>query len=277
MSHVDYQWIAKDGLQIYGQSWEPENTPKAVICIVTGLGEHSGRYAYVAETFNNGGYAVIASDLRGHGKSAGKRGHAPNYQTFMDDLELLLEEGTKRYPKLPCFLWGHSLGGLFVLSYGLQRKPKLSGVVVTAPALRSPILAQKLKVQVAKIAGKLFPEMSMPTGLVANHISRDPEVVARYIQDPLVHSVSTLAMAKYTIEAIPWVFEHADEWTLPILIMQGDTDQITYLEGSKELVSKIQSEFTLKIWPGLAHEVHNEPEKDQVLAYALSWLDSHLS
>lgn len=278
MSHIEYEWKAADGLKIYAQAWEPETAPKAVVCLVHGLGEHGGRYTYVAETLNQGGYAVLASDLRGHGKTEGKRGHAPSFDAFMDDMAILLKNAAQCYSGSPCFLWGHSLGGVLVANYALRRKPQLEGVVITSAGfLRTSISNQKTKIQFAKIAGKIIPEMSMPTGLDANKISRDPEVVERYVNDPLVHGVATLAMAKYTIDAIPWACAHASEWTLPVLIMHGDGDAIAFVSGSEEFANLIKQDCTLKIWPGLWHETHNEPEKEQVLAYALGWLDSQIS
>jgi len=278
MSHIEYEWKAADGLKIYAQAWEPETAPKAVVCLVHGLGEHGGRYTYVAETLNQGGYAVLASDLRGHGKTEGKRGHAPSFDAFMDDMAILLKNAAQCYSGSPCFLWGHSLGGVLVANYVLRRKPQLEGVVITSAGfLRTSISNQKTKIQFAKIAGKIIPEMSMPTGLDANKISRDPEVVQRYVNDPLVHGVATLAMAKYTIDAIPWACAHASEWTLPVLIMHGDGDAIAFVSGSEEFANLIKQDCTLKIWPGLWHETHNEPEKEQVLAYALGWLDSQIS
>lgn len=278
MSHIEYEWKAADGLKIYAQAWEPETAPKAVVCLVHGLGEHGGRYTYVAETLNQGGYAVLASDLRGHGKTEGKRGHAPSFDAFMDDMAILLKNAAQCYSGSPCFLWGHSLGGVLVANYVLRRKPQLEGVVITSAGfLRTSISNQKTKIQFAKIAGKIIPEMSMPTGLDAKKISRDPEVVERYVNDPLVHGVATLAMAKYTIDAIPWACAHASEWTLPVLIMHGDGDAIAFVSGSEEFANLIKQDCTLKIWPGLWHETHNEPEKEQVLAYALGWLDSQIS
>jgi alpha-beta hydrolase superfamily lysophospholipase len=195
----------------------------------------------------------------------------------MDDMAILLNEAAQRYVGMPCFLWGHSLGGLLVSNYVLRRTPQLTGVVITSPGLRTAVADQKMKIKMASILGKLLPEMSMPTGLDAKLISRDPAVVERYVKDPLVHGTATLAMAKYTIEAIPYVFEHGPEWTLPVLLMHGNADAIAYVSGSEELAKLIKQDCTLKIWPGLWHETHNEPEKAQVLAYALGWLDSQLS
>ena len=276
MKNNEYTLQSKDNLSLYGQSWQPETEPKAVVCLVHGLGEHSGRYTHVAEYLAKGGYALLAFDLRGHGKSGGRRGHTPSFEAFMQDIDLFLADARGRFPDKPIFLYGHSLGGMLVLNYVLRRKPQLNGVVVTGAGLRSPIAEQKAKITFARIAGSLLPNVSMPTGLDANAVSRDPEVVQRYKDDPLVHGVSTLSMAKSGFEAIPYVFEHAAELTLPLLLMHGTADQLAYASGSQEVAKLVKGDCTLKLWEGLAHEVHNEPEKEQVLAYMTGWLDSHV-
>lgn len=124
--------------------------------------------------------------------------------------------------------------------------------------------------------GALAPGICMPTGLDAEQISRDPEVVRRYKSDPLVHDQASAALAKYTLEMIPWIFEHAPEFNLPLLIMHGTADKIAYSWGSEELASKIGQNCTLKLWDGPYHEPHNEPEKDQVLRFMTAWMESQL-
>ena len=145
MKHFESSWIAKDGLETYFQGWEPEKTPQAVVCLVHGLGEHSGRYVHVADHLTAAGFAVITMDLRGHGKSAGVRGHVNSMDNFLDDIDRLLKEAEDRYPGMPRFLYGHSLGGFLVLFYTLKRQPVLAGVVSTSPGLRSPLEKQTLK------------------------------------------------------------------------------------------------------------------------------------
>ena len=122
MQHIEFTQQTPDGVQFYFQGWQPETPPKAVVCLVHGLGEHSGRYAHVAAALNDAGYALLGFDLRGHGKSGGPRGHTPSYDTLMDDIGRLLAEAAQRYPGQPQFLYGHSLGGNLVLNYALRRK-----------------------------------------------------------------------------------------------------------------------------------------------------------
>ncbi len=276
MNHFEQQWTSKDGLNLYSCGWLPDEAPKAVVCLVHGLGEHSGRYAHVAEYLNQAGYAVLSFDLRGHGQSGGKRGHAPSFEAFMQDIDLLMQEAQTRYPDLPCFIYGHSLGGILVLNYVLRRQPALAGVMATSSGLRTSLEEQKFKIGMSKVLGALAPGMSMPTGLQAGDISRDPAVVQRYQNDPLVHGMATLGMANSLFGAIQWAFAHASEWKLPLLLMHGSEDKIAYLRGSQEFAELTGSYATLKVWEGLAHECHNEPEKEQVLAFMLGWLESRL-
>jgi alpha-beta hydrolase superfamily lysophospholipase len=136
---------------------------------------------------------------------------------------------------------------------------------------------QSLKIGFAKIAGALLPTMSMKTGLEASQISRKAEVVEAYLEDPLVHDRATLAMAKSTIQAIDWTFEHANEFYIPLLLVHGTEDLIAYAKGSEEFAALVSTDCTVKLWKGLYHETHNEPESEQVLSFILDWLNNHLS
>jgi acylglycerol lipase len=277
MKHYESSWMAKDGLETYFQGWEPEKSPQAVVCLVHGLGEHSGRYVHVADHLTAAGFAVITMDLRGHGKSAGARGHAGSSDIFLNDIDRLIEEAEARYPGLPRLLYGHSLGGILVLFYTLKRNPVLAGVVATSPGLRTALEKQKAKVAFSRLLASILPELSMPSGLSAADISRDPEVVRIYQNDPLVHDRASLAFAKSMFDALPWTFQHAPEFKPPLLLMHGTDDKIAFASGSQEFASLVPGDCTLKLWDGLYHETHNEPEKEQVLAFLVDWLQSKLS
>jgi len=275
MQAFEYGWKSDDGITFQGRGWAPDK-PKAVICFVHGIGEHMGRYEHVGTAFTDAGYAVLGFDLRGHGKSGGVRGHAPSFEAFMKDIDRLVEEAKTRYPKLPRLIYGHSLGGILVLNYGLRRKPDVKGIVATAPALRSSIELQKSKVAMAKILGSLLPSVTMDSGLDPNTICRDPEVVKRYVADPLVHGKISFGMGKAVLGATRFALEHAAEFPVPLLIMHGTEDKLGFPSGSQEFASKVKQGCTLKLWEGLSHELHNEPEKAQVFAYAIGWMDARL-
>jgi alpha-beta hydrolase superfamily lysophospholipase len=277
MEAAQFAIQAKDGLKLHANDWSPGQPPKAVVCLVHGLGEHSGRYAHVAQALNRAEYAVLAFDLRGHGQSGGPRGHTPSSEAFIEDIDCLLEEASRRYPGKPQFLYGHSLGGALVLFYTLRRKPHVSGVVSTSPGLHSPLVEQKLKVAFAKALASILPVMTLPTGLDAELLSRDPQVVQAYKNDPLVHDRASLAMASSTIQAIEWTTEHAAEFEPPLLLVHGTEDKLTYPSGSQEFAGRVGARCTLRLWEGLYHETHNEPEKDQVIAEIVQWMDEKLN
>jgi alpha-beta hydrolase superfamily lysophospholipase len=260
---------------MFSRSWETDN-PEAVVCLVHGLGEHSGRYAHVGKAFTDAGFALVAFDLRGHGKSGGQRGHFPSLKAVMDDIHGLIQQASERFPGLPVFLYGHSLGGLLVLNYATYHKNTLTGVIATGAGLRSPVLEQKAKVALSKILGGLLPTMTIPTGLDADSISRDPEVVRMYKADPLVHEVATLSAAREGMAAVDRAFAHAAEFSTPLLIMHGGADRLTYPRGSQEFAALVSGKCTLKLWDGLYHEIHNEPEQGEVIAFMLAWMNSQL-
>jgi alpha-beta hydrolase superfamily lysophospholipase len=275
MTHIEFEKKALDGTDLYFQGWLVDGESTGVICLVHGLGEHSGRYEYWASLLNQAGYIVLTYDLRGHGKSGGKRGHINSFDDYLKDTELLLTDAGVRFPGRRCFLYGHSLGGLICNYYVLRKKPRLAGVVISALSNKTSLQEQKGKILLSKILGSIVPKLTIQTGLIPATISRDPEVVNRYINDPLVHHQVTVGWGKSALEAIPWMEQHANQWTLPALFMHGEKDILGYAEGSREFSSKIKVDCTLKIWPGLYHEVHNEPEKEQVFEYLRTWLDEH--
>ncbi len=272
MNYVDVRWQSADGLQLVGRSWEPAGEPRAVVCLVHGLGEHCGRYQHVAAALTEAGFAVLACDQRGHGRSAGKRGVIPSYDALMDDIGLLLEQASQRYPVKLRFLYGHSLGGNEVINYALRRKPALAGVVATSPGLRTAFKPPAAQLAVGRLMNKVWPSFTMPNGLELAAISRDPAVVEAYQQDPLVHDRLSARLGMELLETGEWAIAHAGEFPVPLLLMHGTADRLTSYEASQEFASKAP-DYTLKLWDGLYHETHNEPEKDVVLGTVISWIN----
>jgi alpha-beta hydrolase superfamily lysophospholipase len=186
---------------------------------------------------------------------------------------------TPRYPQIPHILYGHSLGGLLSLAYAIQYGAGLKGVMVSGPALRSSLQEQKTKVTMVRILGSVLPTLIVQSGLDATTISRDPEIVSTYKNDPLVHYSASLGFGKAGLTAIDLCFAHAKEFPVPLLMIHGKADKITYPSGSAEfadLVRETGCDVTLKLWDDLYHEVHNEPEKAEVFQFMIEWLDRHL-
>lgn len=270
-----FQLKSADGLRLSAQAWIPE-PPRGAVCLIHGLGEHGGRYTHVAEALNRSGLAVIALDLRGHGKSEGKRGHSPNYDLLLSDIGRLVQYTATRFPDIPKFLYGHSLGGNLVLHYALKKKPRLSGIVVTAPLFRLAFDPPHWQQLLLKMLNRMNIRIGMPSRINPADLSRDQAVVDAYTADPLNHATITPVLAVEMIEAGLWNLKQAARLSCPTLLIHGDADRITSCEASREFARQAGDPCTLKIWPGLYHEPHHEPEKEQVLETILAWLNQQL-
>ena len=276
MKHSEMQWQSKDALDLHAQCWEPKGKVKGVICMVHGLGEHSGRYDHWAKKLTGTGYAFLIFDLRGHGKSGGQPGHTPSFDHYAEDVSILLKNAENKFPGKPCFLYGHSLGGTIILYYLTQRQPELAGAIATAAGLHSALAEQKVKVILARLLGSLMPKGSMPSGLEQEALSKDPAVIDAYRNDPLVHDRISFGFGKYALDAVTYIFSNANRINLPLLLMSAKDDRIAYASGSEELAGLVSGDCTLKIWEGLYHELHNDLEQDDVFIYLKDWLDSKL-
>lgn len=266
---------AFDGVELFTRRWTPSGPTKATVCLVHGLGEHSGRYDHVAAHLGDAGYALSSFDLRGNGRTQGKRGDV-RFQPALEDIDALLERERAEAEGRPVFLYGHSFGGLLVLAYVLDRKPSLPGVVVSAPVLHTAVREQPAKLLATRLLGGVLPSVTIPIGLDETMISRDPEVVEAYRTDPLVHGMVSIGSGLDSLRTIERIFRDAGEFPAPLFLLHGDDDQINYLSGSREFASRMGEGCTLRVYEGLFHEPHNEPESKQVLDDVVSWLDERL-
>ncbi len=261
-----------DNLNLFYNDWTIEN-PKAVVALVHGLGEHIMRYDHWAKKFNSEGFAVVGADSRGHGKSEGNRGHIPDYEQFMTDVNSLIEEAKKLYPNKKIILYGHSLGGAQVLNYLVKRQPELSAVVSTSPFITLAEKPNPVVLFLGKITRSIVPGFTQENQVNPNYVSRDPKVVQDYINDPLVHGKLSSALGIDALNAGKFLNEYKGEIKTPTLLIHGSDDKLTNPEGTLSFYNNTTGNRTLKIFPNLAHETHNEPEKDMVFAYILGWLN----
>jgi alpha-beta hydrolase superfamily lysophospholipase len=275
--HQEFTLLTEDQLELYGQYWAPEEPIRAVICLVHGMGEHSGRYAHVAEFFNRNGIAVVAMDHRGHGRSQGKKGHTPSYNHLLNDVGALLKTAENTFPGKPVFLYGHSMGANLVLNYAIRNNPVVKGIISTSAYLKLAFDPPAWKVKLGKLSAGILPGLTQATGLDTKAISRDPEEVKKYENDPLVHDKMSAAFFVNVHFAGPYAIEHAAELKIPTLIMHGTADKLTSAEGTKEFAGKSGPNVELKLWNGLYHEMQNEPEKEEVFKYTLNWINHQLN
>jgi alpha-beta hydrolase superfamily lysophospholipase len=286
MAAIPSSFQTNDKLTLKVRSWEVEK-PRAFICLVHGFGEHSGRYEHVGEFFNEQGISVAAFDLRGHGESEGKRGHAPNFDSYLDDIQLFTHTINDSYKNTPTFLYGHSMGGNLVLSYFLKRYPfpkesgfrtstEFKGLIITGPWIRLAFEPKPFMITLGKMMRSIYPSFTQPSGLIVEHVSKDPVIVKDYINDPLNHSSITASAGMGLTEAASFLNTYEGTLPLPTLIMHGSEDLVTSQPASEEFTKRVKGDVTYKKWAGMYHEVHNEPDKLTVLNYTLDWINKKL-
>jgi acylglycerol lipase len=274
--HEEDRFRDHQGIEIYYQAWIPDK-PKATLTLLHGIGEHSGRYAYLADYMTRRGFEVWACDLRGHGESAGKRGHIDRFDDYLDEIGLLIQMAKNRNPAKKVFLLGHSLGGLIAPEYAVRNASQLTGLILSAPALRDKVEVPPAKAYLARILSTLAPTYSTTTGLDPNMLSRDPEVVRKYVEDPLVHAVATARFFTEFRRAQGEAMTFADKITLPCLVLQGGADGIIDVSATSYFFEKLgSSDKTLKIYDGFYHEVLNEPDKESVMNDIDVWMSARI-
>ena len=261
-----------------GQSWQgwTVDAPVGVVVIVHGLHEHGGRYAAVAARLARAGYASYAVDHPGHGRSPGTRGNIGSMAGTVDGVAALVRLAAQRHPGLPLFVYGHSLGGLIALQY-LTGTPDagIRGAVISAPALDTSA-ASGVQRRVAPLLSRLLPDLGV-LSLDAETISRDPAVVADYKTDPLNYTGKVRARTgsemMLTVAAMP---QRLRSLTMPLFVLHGGADRLVPTAASEMVPAHAGSpDLTRTVYPGLFHEPHNEPEKEQVLDDVVEWLDAH--
>lgn len=267
---------ASDGtaLQYYEQTTE---NARAAVCLVHGMGEHTSRYGHVADFLNTKGFHVLGFDQRGHGRSEGKRGHAPSYDLLLESVSQLVETATARYPGLPLFLYGHSMGGNLVLNYAIHDGRGILAVIASSPYLRLAFDPPKWKTGLASLVKNILPGLQQSTGLDSAMLSHDASVVKAYDADPLVHDQITPSFFLAVHEAGEWALLHAAGLQVPAILFHGDADKITSSFASEEFAHSSQGKAEVKIFPSLYHETHNEPEKEMVLSFVAGWMDKNLT
>jgi len=264
---------SSDGLKLLRRSWTPP-APSRALAIVHGFAEHSERYDRTARDFAERGFAVQAFDRRGHGESEGPRNFTPSFDALLDDIELFIAGAKQATPDLPFVLVGHSMGGLEVAALLALRAPTLDAAVLSGPALGLGPGVSSTKALLSRVAARVAPRMSLDSGLPPDAISRDPAVVAAYTADPRISTRMSFGLGGAMMGAIARVPARASDVRVPVLIVHGEADELCPIDASRRFHAALQpAGCELKSYPGLRHEVFNEPEREQVIADVAAWLD----
>jgi acylglycerol lipase len=273
--HVQGRFAGSAAGQIHWQGWVPAGTVAGVVVIAHGLAEHGGRYAHVGARLAADGYATYVADHTGHGQSDGVKGNINRMSHVVTDLETMIRSAAGRHPDVPLFLYGHSMGGLVALVYATGRPAELRGLILTGSAVDIAVGSPFERIA-ARVLSAVTPNLGM-LKLEAAWISRDPEVVRAYDEDPLNYRGKTrIRTGAEILAAVTRVRANLDKLRMPLLVMHGSEDKITAPSGSQFIADRAgSSDITLRIYDGWYHELHNEPEKETVFGDIVHWLKEH--
>lgn len=276
MKHIEGEFIGVKGLKIYYQSWVPES-PKAVIQLVHGGFEHSGRYQNVVNELIPEGYAIYADDHRGHGKSEGLRNYVDSFNQYIEDEKLLYDIIKKHLPNVPIFMLGHSLGSFIAIYFTEKYENLLNGLILSGTGTDPGQETSYFLILLAKAFSKIAPKMKFNPRLDAKFLSHDSEVVKAYENDPLVNADKITARLSYEmLKNFENLQATIGRFQIPLLVQCGSEDKL--IKGSKKLQDLFKmTDKAINIYKGLYHEVYNEIEEDRtiVLRDLRDWLNNH--
>jgi acylglycerol lipase len=280
MKHQEGVFTGVRKAGFYYQGWLPEGEPKAVLLIVHGLAEHSGRYMNLVNRFVPLGYAVYGIDHLGHGRSEGRRLYVERFADYTVPIKAYAAMVRCWQPGRPVFLVGHSMGGLIGATYLLAHQAELAGAILSGPAIKPPGDIAAATIFAGRVLSVLFPWVGIVSRTTPEDISRDPAVVEAYVADPLVYQGKiTARLGAEMLGAMERVRSEAGRITLPLLIVQGGADRLVDPAGARILYDAVASpDKQLIVYDGFSHEVFNEPEndRDRVLSDVERWLEAHL-
>ena len=284
MEHRTDQFTDQQGASIHCQSWLPDAPARAALIVVHGLGEHSGRYDNLVHHLVPQGYAVYGFDLPGHGKSSGKLLYVQRFDHYTNALDAYVAQVQQRQPLAPLFVLGHSMGGLIAASYLCrapgyeERQAALRGAILSAPSVSVPDNISPLVLLASKALSAVVPQVGVKKVVEPEWLSRDPQVVRAYVDDPLVSiGKITARLGAELLAAQEQVMLDAGRILLPVLLIQGSSDQVVPPSGTEKLYAVIRSpDKSIRVYDGFYHECMNEPECTEVLGDVQNWLDAHL-
>ena len=275
MIEREFFHLSDDKINLYFREIVPEGRIEAVVCLVHGLGDHSGWFKDLLNFFASSNFAVLTFDLRGHGKSDGKRGHIPSYEALLKDISLLLNIAKRNFNGVPIFLYGHSFGGNQVLNYALRYRPDISGIIVSAPWLKLNSNPSKIKLYFTFLMSKIRPSFIVDNVVEGSNLSHNPDIAINQKNDPLVHNFVSASLFTNAYKAGEWAIDNASNLDIPLLLFHGDSDKITSYVASEAFIKKAHSNLaTFKLWKGLYHSLHNEISNRDIFVNILNWINS---
>ena len=268
--------FAEDGTKLFTRRWASPS-PKAICLLAHGLGEHSGRYEWLAQKLSDHNFYVLALDYRGHGRSEGRRGDCSSLSQWVEDLNRLVTRAKFEQPELPRFLIGHSLGGLLALTYATRYPQQIRAVAVSSPSLKLAQEPSPLKWKMVLWLTRWFPTAPIPNEVHPKQLSRDAQVVYDYLRDPLIVRTVTARCGAALRLAIRDSMSLAQTLRTPCLILQAGNDAVCDPKAAERFSEAATgADVTLRRYEGLYHELFNEPERESVFQDLIRWMNKVL-
>ena len=277
VQHETGDFEAAGAVRLVWQSWAPAGHPIAVLAVVHGYGEHGGRYGFLVDDMVPRGYAVFTFDLRGHGRSPGRRGHVDRFGDYLVDTRAFLALVRGACPDAPVFLLGHSMGGLIATALAEEGDAGLAGVVLSSPFLGMRLAVPAFQVRAARLLSRVAPALRMNNPLRAEQLSHDAAVVAAADADPLNHRQTTMRWGAEILSAQPAVVAAAERLRAALLLLYADDDPIADPRAAEELFARAASaDKSTRCYVGYYHEIFNEVGRAAVFEDLAAWLGEHV-
>lgn len=278
MQYEETNYVGYDGTQMFMALWKPDDDkPRAILIVLHGLGSHAGDFKNLGEYFANLGLAVFIPDLRGFGHYSGLKGHVMRFDEYIEDIQNLVIQAKDRYLNKITFLFGSSLGGVNAIRYAKTYPKEIDGLVLHCPAV-SQTLGIKSSTRIAgQILSLLNVKRYFSSGLKYEEASRNPVVIKNHETDPLRFDDVTPRFGIEGLKASEDAYNSASSIIMPVLLQQASADKLVSPKRSKEFFENLSSEDKKwYLYEGLYHELHVEPESNQVLADMEGWLENRL-
>ncbi len=261
------------GLIRFVHRWMPEGSdPWAVVSIVHGLGDHGGRFDRMARWFVRHGILVSALDLVGHGRSFGRRGCVESYDALLNEVNHFVRLSAAKWPSLPRFVYGQSMGGNLTLNWALRFHSDVTGLIAAAPMLMQENPPSESFMRIGRQLSRWLPHFRLRASVDVGLLTRDIHSQRAYLDDKLIHRRISLRLGTSLVDSGLWALSHADQLAVPTLLVHGSNDRLTSPKASREFADANPDYVELRLWNGLRHDLHYEPEWTSVLDDIRRWL-----
>ncbi|MHA1964011.1 MAG: alpha/beta hydrolase [Candidatus Thorarchaeota archaeon] len=278
MIYKESKYIGFDGTRMFMALWRPDDDkPRALVIALHGVGGHAGDMKSIGEFLADKGIAVFAPDQKGFGHYSGTKGHVMSFEEYEEDIQNLVMQVKDTYLNRITYIFGASMGGLNAIRYVLKYPRTVDGLLLHCPAV-----SHNLDMGIGKrIAGSILSTLNVkryvPIGIEYTNASRNPEHIKRLENDSLRVNIVTPRFGMEMLKASKGAMQSAPDIIMPVLLQQAGSDKIVIPEKSKEFFDNLGSaDKTWHLYDGFYHQLHEEPEKDQVLGDLYSWLDKRL-